>query len=409
MHVGFGPQFHNLDRKLTDLEAYRRDLVLAARAEEVGFDSVWTSEHHFSDYQLTSQQLMFLAWVAGQTSRVKLGTMVTVLPWHDPVRVAESFSVLDNLSEGRAILGMGRGLGRVEFDGFRVDMAESRRRFTEYTPAILNALETGYIESDGELYRQPRIEIRPKPFKSFKGRTFASAVSPQSMELMAQLGVGIMVIAQKPWEVAEAELVEYRQRYRELNGFEAPKPILVVVTAVTKDKAEARRMREVYLQRWARSTVEHYQFDNIGFAEIEGYEYYAALAQEHREARSGEVLRLPGRPAGLGHARRGHREAGRLRQADRRRRTRGPAFVRRPAAGGDEGQLRPLRRRGAPRAEASRRRAGTSASPTTRRASSRPPSPWTDRPQTSMTVAVPMPPPAHMAATPMPPPRRRSS
>ena len=137
MHVGFGPQFHNLDRQLTDLEAYRRDLVLAARAEEVGFDSVWTSEHHFSDYQLTSQQLMFLAWVAGQTSRVKLGTMVTVLPWHDPVRVAESFSVLDNLSEGRAILGIGRGLGRVEFDGFRVDMAESRRRFTEYTPAIL--------------------------------------------------------------------------------------------------------------------------------------------------------------------------------------------------------------------------------------------------------------------------------
>ena len=97
-------------------------------------------------------------------------------------------------------------------------------------------METGYIESDGELYQQPRFEIRPKPFKSFKGRTFASAVSPQSMELMAQLGVGIMVIAQKPWEVAEAELVEYRRRYRELNGFEAPKPILVVVTAVTKDQ-----------------------------------------------------------------------------------------------------------------------------------------------------------------------------
>jgi alkanesulfonate monooxygenase SsuD/methylene tetrahydromethanopterin reductase-like flavin-dependent oxidoreductase (luciferase family) len=279
MHVGFGPQFHNLDRRITDLEAYRRDLTLAARAEEAGFDSVWTSEHHFSDYQLTSQMLMFLSWVAGQTKRVKLGTMVTVLPWHDPVRVAESFSVLDHLSEGRAILGMGRGLGRVEFDGFRVEMSESRRRFTEYTPAILNALETGFIESDGDLYQQPRVEIRPRPFKSFKGRTFASAVSPQSMELMAQLGVGIMVIAQKPWEVAEAELVEYRQRYRELNGFEAPKPILVVVTAVHQNKAEAQRIRETYLQRWARSTVEHYQFDNIGFADIEGYEYYAALAR----------------------------------------------------------------------------------------------------------------------------------
>ncbi|HEY8527670.1 MAG TPA: LLM class flavin-dependent oxidoreductase [Acidimicrobiales bacterium] len=279
MHIGFGPQFANLDRQLSDYEAYKRDLELSARAEEVGFDSVWTSEHHFSDYQLTSQQLMFLSWVAGQTERIRLGTMVTVLPWHDPVRVAEGFSVLDHLSNGRAILGIGRGLGRIEFDGFRVDMGESRRRFTEYTPAILNALETGYIEWDGDLYKQPRTPIRPEPFKSFKGRTFASAVSPQSMELMAQLGVGIMVIAQKPWETAEAELAEYRRRFRELNGREAPKPILVIVAGVSKTKAEAQRVRETYLQRWARSTVEHYQFDNIGFAEIEGYEYYAALAK----------------------------------------------------------------------------------------------------------------------------------
>jgi alkanesulfonate monooxygenase SsuD/methylene tetrahydromethanopterin reductase-like flavin-dependent oxidoreductase (luciferase family) len=278
VHIGFGPQFANLDGQLSDLEAYQRDLELAARAEEVGFDSVLTSEHHFSDYQLTSQLLMFLSWVAGQTERVRLGTMVTVLPWHDPVRVAESFSVLDHLSGGRAILGIGRGLGAVEFDGFRVRMGESRRRFAEYTPAILNALESGYIESDGELYQQPRTPIRPRPFKTFKGRTFASAVSPQSMELMAQLGVGIMVIAQKPWETAEAELVEYRRRYLELNGFEAPKPILVVVAGVTKTRAEADRVRELYLQRWARSTVDHYQFDNTGFAEIEGYEYYGALA-----------------------------------------------------------------------------------------------------------------------------------
>jgi len=279
MHVGFGPQFHNLDGQLSDVEAYRRDIELAARAEEAGFDSVWSSEHHFTDYQMTSQMLMFLAWVAGQTKRIKLGTMVTVLPWHDPIRVAEGFSVLDHLSGGRAILGIGRGLGRYEFDAFRLEMSESRRRFTEYTPAILNALENGYIESDGELYKQPRVDIRPRPFKSFKGRTFASAVSPQSIELMAQLGVGIMVIAQKPWEVAEAELAEYRRRYLDFNGFEAPKPILVVVTGVAKTQAEAQRIREQYLQRWARSTVEHYQFDNVGFAEIEGYEYYAALAR----------------------------------------------------------------------------------------------------------------------------------
>jgi alkanesulfonate monooxygenase SsuD/methylene tetrahydromethanopterin reductase-like flavin-dependent oxidoreductase (luciferase family) len=278
MHIGLGLQFANLDGKVTDGEVYRRELHLAVQAERVGFDSVFVSEHHFSDYQLTSEQMMVLSWIAGQTTRVRLGTFVTVLPWHDPVRVAESFTVLDHLSGGRAVLGLGRGLGRVEFDGFRLNMGESRRRFSEYTEAILDALETGYIEYDGELYQQPRVPIRPRPLSTFKGRTFASAVSPQSMELMARLGVGIMVIAQKPWDTTEAELASYRERYLELNGFEAPKPILVVVAGVHRDPAEAQRMRDIYLQRWARSTVEHYEFDNQGFAEIEGYEYYGALA-----------------------------------------------------------------------------------------------------------------------------------
>jgi alkanesulfonate monooxygenase SsuD/methylene tetrahydromethanopterin reductase-like flavin-dependent oxidoreductase (luciferase family) len=278
MHVGLGLNFQSLDGKVSDAVVCREELALAARAEEVGFDSVWSSEHHFSDYQLTAQMLMFLSWVAGQTKRVKLGTMVTVLPWHDPVRVAESFAALDHFSSGRAILGMGRGLGRREFTGFRVNMGESRQRFTEYAEAILEALETGYIEYDGEFYHQPRTAIRPRPLASFKGRTFAAAVSPASMEIMARMGVGIMVIAQKPWDTAEQELNQYRDRYLQLNGFEAPKPILVVVTAVTPNRRQAQRMREVYLQRWARSTVEHYEFSNPGFADIPGYEYYGGLA-----------------------------------------------------------------------------------------------------------------------------------
>jgi alkanesulfonate monooxygenase SsuD/methylene tetrahydromethanopterin reductase-like flavin-dependent oxidoreductase (luciferase family) len=278
MHIGLGLQFANLDRTVADADVYRLELGFAARAERDGFDSVWMSEHHFADYQLTSQTPMVLSWLAGQTTRIKLGTMVTVLPWHDPLRVAESFSVLDHLSKGRAVLGIGRGLGQREFVGFRVQMSESRQRFQEYTGAILEALETGVMESEGTLYRQPRVEIRPHPYASFKGRTFASAVSPESMEIMARMGVGLMVIAQKPWETAEAELASYRERYRELQGGEAPKPILVVVAGVAKDEAQGDEIRGRYLQRWARSTVEHYEFDNIGFAEIEGYEYYAALA-----------------------------------------------------------------------------------------------------------------------------------
>jgi alkanesulfonate monooxygenase SsuD/methylene tetrahydromethanopterin reductase-like flavin-dependent oxidoreductase (luciferase family) len=228
---------------------------------------------------LTPNVTQFLSWVAGQTQRIRLGTMVTVLPWHDPVRVAENFVVLDHLSQGRAILGIGRGLGRVEFDAFRTEMSESRRRFTEYAEAIINGLETGVLQYDGEFYRQPRLELRPRPFATFKGRTFASAISPYSLDLMAKLGVGVMVIAQKPWELVQEELAGYRARYLELNGTQAPKPILALFVGVSDDPAEAQRMRSQYLQRYARSTVEHYEFQNQKFAEIDGYEYYAGLAR----------------------------------------------------------------------------------------------------------------------------------
>jgi alkanesulfonate monooxygenase SsuD/methylene tetrahydromethanopterin reductase-like flavin-dependent oxidoreductase (luciferase family) len=279
MHAGLTMIFQNLDGAMSDTDMYRHELALAARAEEVGFDSVWSPEHHFADYQVTPNVTQFLSWIAGRTSRVKLGTMVTVLPWHDPVRVVENFSLLDQLSDGRAILGIGRGLGRIEFDGFRLQMGESRRRFVEYSEAIIEGLDRGYIEYDGELYRQPRVEVRPRTVGSFKGRTFASAISPQSIDLMARLGVGLMVIAQKPWDTVVGEMQLYRERFVELNGEEAPKPIICVFVGVASDADKAQRIRDLYLQRYARSTTEHYEFSNVGFADIEGYEYYAAVAK----------------------------------------------------------------------------------------------------------------------------------
>src|SRR6266568_824341 len=80
--------------------------------------------------------LQFLSYMAGRSQRLLLGTMVVVLPWHDPLRVAEQVAMLDNLSGGRVILGIGRGLARVEFDGFRADMSESRERFLDYAQMI---------------------------------------------------------------------------------------------------------------------------------------------------------------------------------------------------------------------------------------------------------------------------------
>jgi alkanesulfonate monooxygenase SsuD/methylene tetrahydromethanopterin reductase-like flavin-dependent oxidoreductase (luciferase family) len=140
---------------------YESEKKLAMMAEPLGFDSVWTVEHHFNGYAMVPDPLQFLAFMAGQTTKIRLGSMVAVLPWHKPVRLAESIVMLDHLSEGRYILGIGRGLGRNEFSGLGVPMEEARGIFTEGAEMVIRGLETGVIECDGEFIKQPRRNLRP--------------------------------------------------------------------------------------------------------------------------------------------------------------------------------------------------------------------------------------------------------
>jgi len=279
MDVGLGLTFQNLHDQVSDRDVFSHELKLAAGAEAQGFDSLWTPEHHFTGYMMTPNVPQFLSWVAGQTKKIKLGTTVTVLPWQNPIRIAESFLLLDQFSEGRAILGIGRGLGKGEFDGFGVPMGEARQRFREYAEALLSALETGVMEYDGEYLQQPRVELRPRPYASYNGRVYASAVSPDSVKLMANLNVGLMIIAQKPWDRVQEDLDAYRARFLEMSGRTAPKPVVVAFVAVNEDVAKAKEMRDKYLVEYARSTSSFYQFGNKEFANIEGYEYYGALAK----------------------------------------------------------------------------------------------------------------------------------
>ena len=186
MHVGLSLIFQGSATR-ADHEVYADELKLARLAEPLGFDSVWTVEHHFTSYTMVPDPLQFLTYMAGCTERVQLGTMVVVLPWHDPVRVAEGVAMLDNLSGGRVILGIGRGLGRVEFGGFGVSMDESRARFVESARIVLEGLEKGRVQHEGTYYQQAPRDLRPAPFKSFRDRTYASAVSPESVRIMADL------------------------------------------------------------------------------------------------------------------------------------------------------------------------------------------------------------------------------
>jgi len=278
MHVGMAVIFQNPGRAIADQEVYRADVALAERAEPLGFESVWTVEHHFTDYTMCPDPLQFLTYMAGRTQRAKLGSMVVVLPWHDPLRVAEQVSMLDNLSGGRLILGLGRGAGRVEFDGFRQDMGDSRPRFIESAECLLAGLEQGYCEYQGEFVQQPRVDIRPAPFKTFRGRTYAAAVSPESLSIMAKLGVGILVVPQKPWDAVEQEVAEYRTLYREINGEDPPAPVIAGWTFCDPDRDRAYELAKRYIGGYWQTVLDHYQFASGHLKGQKGYEYYGQFA-----------------------------------------------------------------------------------------------------------------------------------
>ncbi|OGK99892.1 MAG: alkane 1-monooxygenase [Candidatus Rokubacteria bacterium RIFCSPHIGHO2_12_FULL_73_22] len=280
MHVGMATVFQNPKQARSDRDVYASELRLADLAEPLGFESVWGVEHHFTDYTMCPDVLQFLTYMAGRTKTARLGSMVVVLPWHDPMRVAEEISMLDNISGGRVILGLGRGAGKVEFDGFRLSMEESRPRFVEAAEMVLRGLETGFCEYAGAFYTQPRAAIRPAPFKSFRGRTYAAAVSPESVRIMAELGVGILIIPQKPWHEVARELDAYRTTYRELNRAEAPPPVCAGWTFCDRDPARAREMARRWIGGYYQTVLDHYQFAGEHLKTMKGYEYYGKMSEK---------------------------------------------------------------------------------------------------------------------------------
>ena len=120
--------------------------------------------------------------------------------------------MLDMLSKGRLRLGLGRGLARREFAAFRLSMDESRERFDEAAPMIVNALKTGFIEGDGTFYKQPRIEIRPRPEHSFDGRIYA--VASCELDRFRQARCPYRHVRRPPWEMRLPNIERGRELHR---------------------------------------------------------------------------------------------------------------------------------------------------------------------------------------------------
>ncbi len=276
MKFGYATTFQNPDSVRSDRDVWQDELDITDYVINNGFDSVWATEHHFTDYEMSPNPLQYLSWVVGRSDTVEVGTMVLVIPWHDPLRIAEEVSVLDHLSGGRFTLGLGRGVCEMEYDGMRIPLDESRERFDEIADIVLEALETGTIEEKPrKFYHMPTRDVRPKPFKSFKGRLVGAAGSVPSLPIMAGLGCGLLLVPSKSWDQNEAEGKIYAEEWEKANpGVERPRPLLDQFIYVHEDEDVARERAYKYLGKYYREVLKHYKFGSSGLEKVKGYEAY---------------------------------------------------------------------------------------------------------------------------------------
>jgi alkanesulfonate monooxygenase SsuD/methylene tetrahydromethanopterin reductase-like flavin-dependent oxidoreductase (luciferase family) len=275
MHVGACFPFMN-HAGVDDHELMKGELALGDLAEPLGFDSLWCFEHHFSSYMLSPNPIQILTYFAARTRKIQLGTMVVVLPWHNPVRVAEEVLLLDHFSHGRTLLGVGRGIGRIEYEGLGVDQAESKALSIELIRCLTGALESGICEYDGEHVTQPKVALRPRPFRSFRGRIFIGAGSPETSPMCAELGVGMLVIPQKERAAHVADIDAYRAAYERI-GAEAPAPTFQGMYFVDEDPVRAREEGRRQFELHYDAIIDHYEFRGSHMANDKNNKAYAGL------------------------------------------------------------------------------------------------------------------------------------
>jgi alkanesulfonate monooxygenase SsuD/methylene tetrahydromethanopterin reductase-like flavin-dependent oxidoreductase (luciferase family) len=264
----------------SDAAVLAEHMALGDLAEPLGFDSLFALEHHFTGYAMSPSPTQLLSYYAGRTRRITLGTAVIVLPWHDPVRVAEEIALLDVLSGGRCLFGFGRGAASAEYAGFRVPMEEARARFVEAARIVVKALTEPSFDWDGEFFHIPRTSIRPRPISHPERRFYASSVSPESAEIMAKLGFGVLVVMQNEWPKAAQDIERYRDIATSVGHTPRP-PIILMNISVAESRPEAQERAQTYLSRKWDSIDNHYHFSDGHLASVKGYEFYGNMAKTY--------------------------------------------------------------------------------------------------------------------------------
>jgi alkanesulfonate monooxygenase SsuD/methylene tetrahydromethanopterin reductase-like flavin-dependent oxidoreductase (luciferase family) len=191
----FGGAKRPLGEHSGDSLSYRTYIDYVLAAERLGFHSAFIVEHHFTGFGQVSAAINMLTYIAAKTSTIRLGTAVVVLPWHNPVLLAEQIATLDLLSDGRLDLGVGRGYRPNEFHGFDIDPGdEANERYAE----CLDILKTSWksrdrFSHDGKFWSFRDVVVEPEPTQLPHPPLWVGAGSEGSIRRAARDGHRLMV------------------------------------------------------------------------------------------------------------------------------------------------------------------------------------------------------------------------
>ena len=237
---------------------YKEALEQVRVAEQLGFDSVWFTEHHFSRHGIVPASLTVLAYLAGVTTTMRLGTAVAVLPFHNPIKLAEEAATVDLLSDGRLDLGVGRGYQWGEYHKFAVPMDEATRRFEESMAILTKAwTATEPFDYHGEFWSCNDMTLHPRPVQLPHPPIWVAASSATSMDRVARHDWNLLIGQGESFTQVASQVEYFRHAVTQAGGTYHPGRVTAaraMYTARTEEQArqdtEAPFMSTTPANRW---------------------------------------------------------------------------------------------------------------------------------------------------------------
>jgi len=258
----------------TDRDVIESAVVHARSAEQWGFDSAWVLEHHFTPYALNPDTHTLAGFLLGGTSRLHVGTAVTIAPFLHPVRIAESTALLDQLSGGRFHLGLGRGICPEDFDVFGVDASRSQELTREAADLLIKAWTQEKVSGEGPMYIFPPVAVYPKPFTEPRPTIHVAAESPSSVEWAATNGFPLLMQLGTDDEELRSR-VELYDEFAESAGFD-PESIEHVVMCIghVGDSREEAKSAIFGILEWWGDESSRIGFDVDQLKRLPNYRYH---------------------------------------------------------------------------------------------------------------------------------------